>query len=221
MFQVLRFKFQEKGITIIEIVVASFIIALFSAIIITNFPKILKQSALSRVSYKLAQDFRKTQDLGLSGIKILDASSNPILASGYGIYLNRTSSTKQYIIYADVKPNSTTPGDSKYNDAGSHNCVAYGVSQPYNCCDQDTSPTTDCVVEIIDISKENPDLYIKAISNIIGPTTSINFSPPGPTTKIDRIISIQNPIGITLGITSDTSATRTIQVNTSGLINVQ
>ena len=62
----------ERGITLVEVVVVIFIVALFTIILISDFPKMLRQLALSRVSYNFAQDLRKAQDLGLSGIALKD-----------------------------------------------------------------------------------------------------------------------------------------------------
>jgi len=195
------------GITLVEIAVVIFIVALFSTIMISDFPKIQRQFALSRVTYKLSQDLRRTQDLGLSGVRVNDSDENPITVKGYGIYVNLNQSTKQYIIYADVA--TIGVADQKYNGNFST-----------SLCSSQTSPTSDCVIEeIIDISKENPSLYIKSIkiNNVSFTFTSINFTPPGPIINIDNLSS-GNSVGIEL---SNGSATRTVWVNTSGLIEVQ
>ena len=102
----------QKGITLVEIIVAVFIIVIFSVMLISNFPKIQDEFAISRAAYQLAQDLRKTQDLGLSGVPLSDASGNlivdingaPMPVRGYGIYI--LSNSQQYIIYADVADNN-------------------------------------------------------------------------------------------------------------------
>ena len=200
----------EKGITIVEIAVVIFIVALLSVILISDFPKIQRQMALSRVTYKLAQDLRKTQDFGLSGVQVNDAAGNPVKAKGYGIYIDLISSTKKYVMYADVADISGN-SDQKYSNGSS-----------YPLCSGQTNPTSDCAVEVIDISQQNPNLYIKQIS-INGSTsnsTSINFSPPNPTVNIENLSS-GNSVGIILGLSADSSAIRTVWVNKAGLINVQ
>jgi type II secretory pathway pseudopilin PulG len=207
----------EKGISLIEIVVVIFIIILFSTILISDFPKIKTQFSLSQGAYKLAQDLRKAQDLGLSGVRLNDANRQPIAVKGYGVYIDISSPpAEQYAIYADV-PDADGNSDQKYS-GGSSYPLCEKVDQGYPI----TNPRiTDCVIEVIDLRKENPSLYIKSISGINGTNTSINFSPPDPITKIDNLSSGQSAIGIILGLTSDSSAKRTVQVNTSGLINVQ
>jgi len=203
---------KEKGITLIEIIVVIFITALFSMIAVADFPRIQSQYALSKATYKLEQDIRKAEDLALSGVQAKGANGSLISVKGYGVYFNpggdnNTQSTTKYVIYADVNGNQKYDGNFL-----SSLCSSLPASPPV---------TSDCAMEIIDISQENPNLYIKSVSNIIGAYTSVNFSPPIPTTKIDNIISINSPIGIVLGLKNDSSTTRTVQVNASGLINVQ
>ena len=84
-----------------EIIAVIFIIAIFSAILISDFPKIKLQFALSRATYKLSQDIRRAQDMTLSGVKT-DISGNP--AKGYGVYINLSDPSlgdKKYVLYAD------------------------------------------------------------------------------------------------------------------------
>lgn len=195
-------KYSDKGITLVEIVVVIFIIVMFSMIVVADFPKIQRQSALSRVTYKLAQDFRKTQDLGLSGVQINDKYGNLIKAQGYGIYINFNEPITQYIIYADVDRSQT-----------------YNANQ--SCDFPERDPYIDCAIETIDISKENSRLYIEPVKHISGTLTSINFMPPGPTVNIQNITSGYSDIEIVLGITSDSSLKRIVLVNKAGLINVQ
>ncbi len=208
-----RFSTNEKGVTLIEIVVVIAIIAIFCTVMISDFPTIEKQFALSRASYSLAQDLRKAQDLGLSGVSVINSNSLPMATSGYGVYLNLSNPT-QYIIYADIRPDSTTPGDNEYGGN-------FDYSHAPLCTSLNSITIiekTDCIISIIDITKENSSLSIKGIDNINGAFTSINFSPPDPTTTIDNIVSASKPITINL---TNGLGTRSVQVNSSGLINVQ
>ena len=95
--------FTKKGITLIEILVVVFIIALFTGILITDFPKIRRQFALTRVVYKMSQDLRRAQDMGFSVQRVQDVD-----VKGYGVYINLDSPDlggKKYIIYADIDDN--------------------------------------------------------------------------------------------------------------------
>jgi type II secretory pathway pseudopilin PulG len=203
--------FAKKGISLVEVIVTIFLISIFSSILIANFPELQRQFALSRAAYKFAQDLRRTQDLGLSGVQILDIGGQPITVKGYGIYIDLTTQpTTEYSIYADVD--------------GNH--VYYPAS--YNYCSQVSEPTADCIIEKTNIKKTNPSLYIKEFVNINGLNyTSINFRPPDPIVEIQNKCqqacadSDNSRIGIVFAVDSDAPSTRTIWVNTSGMIKVQ
>jgi type II secretory pathway pseudopilin PulG len=215
-----NFKNYSKGITLVEIVVVISIITLFALILVSDFPKIQKNFALSRATYKLAQDIRRAEDLALSGTQPQDGSSpsRKIAVGGYGVYIDLGQSQEEYVTYADV-PNSAGDINQKYDSSGYYTLCSE-VTQT------DVSPwTSDCIMEESFVNQDNPDVYIKEIENIFDPlggSTSINFSPPAPTININYFIDNANSgIGIVLGLHSDNSTTRTIFVNTSGLISVQ
>ena len=195
---------RRSGVTLVEIIVVVFVIGLFTMILVSDFPQIQKRYALFNTAYRLSQDMRVAQDLGLSGITIYDVNKVAIAAKGYGIYINLSQSNKQYVIYADVD------GSQEYNGGAN-----------YPLCGSLSGPQTDCVINMIDLSKTSPYLYIKGLNNISGAYTSVNFSPPGPIIKIGNLNSGQSSIGIELGLTSDVSLLRRILVNTSGLIETQ
>lgn len=202
---------QENGITLVEVVAVIFIIVFFSMIIISDFPKIQRQYALSSSAYKLAQNLRKAQDLGMSGLQIKDLSGQPVNVKGYGVYVNTVFSRTKYAIYADV---AGTDGNSDHKYGGNFDNT--------QLCSELIQPTQDCLVEpVIDITKQNSSLYIDRVNNTnAGTYTSVNFSPPNPVINIEDLMA-GSEIGIVLGLTSDSSTTRTVKVNTSGLINTQ
>lgn len=204
----------KKGITLVEIIVVIFIIALFTIIMISDFPKMLRQLGLSRATYNFSQDLRKTQDLGLSGVKLSDINNQSISVKGYGIYINLSNSIKQYIIYADVA-NASGSADQKYSgDLSFPLCSKVNQIISGNL-------VTDCVVSIINLTTEDQSLSFDSITNVSGAMqTSINFSPPGPITKIDGLDTLSNNnIGVV--IKNSDGAKRTVYINTSGLITVQ
>jgi len=220
----LKIKNHSRGITLIEIIVVIFIIILFSLILIVDFPKNLRQFALKRVVYKLAQDIKETEDLSLSGVHISDKNGSPILLKGYGIYFfDPLSDSTHYLIYADVNNNQ------KYEDEPNlHNC---GDNLQFTCCDlvdQTLQPlATDCVLEIVDISKENRSLSIekfvdKENQEISGTGISINFIPPNPTIKITKDVGEPEEleyVGIVLKNTDN--LTKKVIINIAGLINIE
>jgi len=202
----------KGGITLIEIVVVIFIIALFSTILIVNFPEIQRRMALSRSTYKLAQDLRRTMDLSLSGVPLKDINGSAIAVKGYGVYINMSNNT-QYLIYADVDSSHAYNGEDFFCTSQEYAEVQGNVS---------TRDTTDCVIETINLTEESLSIYIKRINNIDYPLngfTSINFSPPNPVINITNR-SNNTEIGIVLGIIGVTTE-RTVSINTSGAINVQ
>jgi type II secretory pathway pseudopilin PulG len=215
----LKFINSQRGITIIEIAVVITIVVLFSSILIADFPRLQRQFALSRVSYKLTQDFRKTQDLGLSGIETLDSAGGNIIVKGYGIYVNLNDSEIQYYVYADVP----TAGQTEYPNGNNK----YDIYSPVVYCNAQSPIIKDCIVDAIDISKENKNLYIKKIVNSaddeIGTSAGINFNPPNPTVTItlNGSATTEKEIGIVIGLTNDSSAERTVWVNVSGRIRIQ
>lgn len=191
----------EKGITLIELIVVIFIIAIFSAILISNFPKIQREYALSRATYKLAQNLRRVQDLGLSGVKITDNTGQLVKVGGYGLYIN-LDTPQQYIIYG----NSCPVGNPDYQ---------YTLSDP-SCV------SGDYIIDTVNVNEDKVGVYIEAVNNIDQQWTSINFSPPNPYLSIENISSGQTDIEIVLAVSSDSSIpSRTVSINTSGLIEVK
>ena len=213
----------EKGVTLIELVAVVFIIILFTMIVISDFPRIQRQLALSRVTYKLSQDFRKTQDLGLSGIKLSDKNNSPIFVQGYGIYMDikpADNKTTRYLIYADINGNQMYDGDF----------ATTLCSQVNQTLLPGQKLQTDCIIQIFDISDAsqggNPNLFIKSITADTTNALSImnvNFTPPNPTVRISdgTITSNYSNVMIVLGMLSDTTAAKTVLANKSGLISVQ
>jgi hypothetical protein len=193
------FEFKEKGTTLVEIAVVMFIITMFSLILINDFPKILRQFAVSRSAYKLSQDIRRVEDLGLSGVKIV-GQADPI--GGYGLYIDKTyvDGDKQYKIYAD---NCSETADFKYTSI---------------------TGCQDYIVETIIISEMQAGVYIKEINGTGNSYNyiSINFTPPNPKITITEFNPLEEKsIDIVIGSIFDSSLEKTVSVNTSGLIEVK
>lgn len=187
------------GITLVEVIVAVFIITVFFAILIADFPKIKRQFALARAVHKFSQDIKMVQDMALSGVTIEGQS-----VKGYGIHVD-LAKNKEYIIYADT----FQPNDFEYT--------------PYTeGCDY--SEDCDYVINTIDISKEESGVIIKEINNInIGNSrVSIDFSPPSPTIKIVNLSADKDNVEIVFASEADsTIAARKVSVNKAGLIEVK
>ncbi len=98
---------------------------------------------------------------------------------------------KKYIIYADKYP-----GNQQY-DVG------------------------DYLVSVIDLSVIEPGIVIKEVQNVIGSNVSINFNPPGPTTKITQLQQNQDNVNIIFSIEDDWASERMVSINTSGLAEIK
>lgn len=213
-------KNNEKGITLVEIMVVIFIIALFSAIMVADMPKIKRQFALSRASYRLAQNLRRAEDLSLSGV-YLNIGGIETKVKGYGIYISSSTNTmetaneKKYILYAD-------------------NCPSGELDSRYTGADPDSTPecvTGDYVLgNPVLVDEDNGGVYIKSIIGLADGynSTSIEFVPPNPATIISNLKTADDITGekvkeieIILGLESDASAEKTVYINTSGLIKTE
>jgi len=199
-----NFKFQisnsNSGITLIEILVVVFIIALLASILVTDFPKIKRKFALTRAVYKMSQDLRRTQDMGFSGQQLKDTAENAISVKGYGIYID-LANNKKYIIYADIDDNQ------RYDTLG-----AVCGQQP---------PNQDCVIETIDFSQAESGVIIDRIEGTTNDQqVDINFKPPNPTITITSLSS-GNRVQVIFALESDLSQERIVSVNTSGLIEIK
>jgi len=193
-----NFKFQisnsKKGITIVEVIVTIFIITMFSGIIISDFPKVRKRFALSTAAHNLAQDLRRAQDMGLSGVQLVDVGGEELPVKGFGLYINLNSigGNKRYIIYGDSNGNEQYDYDIDYD------------------------------LYLIDMNNETKGVIIEGLYNVLESRhVSINFSPPNPKTSISGLEEGMSRIKIILALESDTATTREVYVNTSGLIETK
>jgi prepilin-type N-terminal cleavage/methylation domain-containing protein len=186
---------KSKGFTLIELLVVFTIIILLPAIVISNFPQIKNQFALSRVVYKVSQDIRMVQNMALSSVPYKDSFGKLQSVGGYGIYINTNAlGNKKYVLYADN------------NDGGSGN-------QQYDSLDH--------IVGTVDFRSSEPGVIIKEIDNAYGDGASINFSSPDANTNITNLNQGQHGINIVFALEGDLAKTRMISINTSGLIEVK
>ncbi|TSC95045.1 MAG: hypothetical protein CEN87_57 [Parcubacteria group bacterium Licking1014_1] len=181
----------ERGVTLVEIIVVVFIVALFSTIMFNDFPKIKQQFALSRTAYKFAQDLRAARDLGMSGVRVLDEQGDPVQAKGYGVFIDlmAVGGDKKYIIYADLN------NDQQY-----------------------TSGIEDYIIETINL---DGSVFIKEIGNIKNQNVSINFKPPNPNIAITELEDNSARVKIVFAVEINDAITREVYANISGLIEMK
>lgn len=201
----------EKGITLVEIIVVVFIIAVFSSILVIDFPKIQANYTLSRAAYKMAQNIRRMEDMGISGAEFAVPAGQPgagAIAQGFGVYVNMDAykGKKSYILYAD------TCGPLKSDNTRE---IDYSYTTGADC--------SDYAIEIIDMEKDDRGVEISAIYNIEGKeSTSINFAPPNPDVNIENIESGKKGVGIALRLEVDPDGpAKEVWVSLAGLIEVK
>jgi type II secretory pathway pseudopilin PulG len=183
------------GITLVEIIVVIFLVALFSTILIADFPKIKQQLALNRAAHGFAQDLKKTQDLGGSGFQLKNENGDIIQAKSFGIYVNAyVLGNKKYILYADLN------GDEQYTDS-------------------------DYVVQEINFNSEagsaSNGVIIKEIHNANSLGLSINFTAPNFNVKITDLAYDKEGVKVVFALEKDLSKTRIVYINRAGLIEVK
>lgn len=182
----------NKGATIIELlIVLIIIISIFSITLVADFPRAKMNIALSQAAYTFGQYTRKAQLMALSDPQYKNSQGAMQPVGGYGVYIDMARPT-QYALYADAIP----------------------VNMHYD------GPLTDIVVESIDFSSTQPGIIIKEINNIVGNSTSINFSGPSPKTTINPT-PLKEHIEVVFALASEPSKTKTVSINTAGLIEVK
>lgn len=90
----------NKGFTIVELLIMIGILALLSSVVFIDFGKNGKQFALERSAQKLAQDMRRVQGMAMGTLQ------GTASTTGYGIYLNKQAgSNTEYIVYRNENIN--------------------------------------------------------------------------------------------------------------------
>ncbi len=183
---------KQKGFTIIEALVVIAVISSIILISVTNFTKAQKQLALSRVAVKFSQDVRKAQQLSFAESRYFDSQGVEHDIAGKGIYLDLSSlGNTKYIIYAD-----DAPGNNAYD-------------------------SNDYILETVDFSIDEPGIIIKNFNNITGQSASIDVKSSNNTTYITPLTGGQIAAEFVFAVASDPATTKTVSVNTSGLIEVK
>jgi type II secretory pathway pseudopilin PulG len=189
---------KEKGVTLVEIIIAVAITAFISSLVFVNLQGSDQSLSLDRAANKIAQDIRRAAGLALEA-----NPTNPCFAaiSGYGIHIDGNSGPQEsYILYANCSP----VGNEGFGNEG------YGT----------TGLPATIDVEIEEVFLENG---LEILSVTTNPNLDIAFFPPDP-----RITLCNNAVcgssvssaTITIRSQADPTKTRTIDINNKGRINV-
>lgn len=183
----------ERGLTLIELMAVVAMIVIVTGIVFANYGIGKDSMALERASQKLYQDFRTAINSSMAG------SSNNL---GVGIYFDRTSdaNSKRYIIYQD-----TTASNNRVRSTdGTEDLYSISIEDGVKICD------------------------IRNTSNTSVTTSTVFFKSPYPTTYLnpsssdDTVGIARTPVSISivLCMVSDNTRTRTVAVNSSGMVNI-
>ena len=107
-------KSQNKGFTLVEILLTMFIIALFTALTLINYKSGGKGLEFQRSVNQMSQNIRIVEQKTLSSAKCDETGGDP--EDSYGVYFEVETGTgngKKYILYADV---GTHKGEYDSND---------------------------------------------------------------------------------------------------------
>ncbi|MFH1979026.1 MAG: type II secretion system protein [Patescibacteria group bacterium] len=96
---------RNLGLTLIELLTVMAIIALLSTVVLSNYREGQKRYALAQAAQKMASDFRRAQNMAISGINIGNGKY-----CGYGISFPNDNS---YIVYAE----EFSPCNQVYNSS--------------------------------------------------------------------------------------------------------
>ncbi len=183
---------QKKGFTLIELLVVIAIMTVLPLVVVSDFPRIRLQFALSRAANTFAQNLRNTEDRSLSSTDFLDEFGAERAISSYGVYVDVNNlGNKKYVIYADAYP-----GNSYYDQL-------------------------DYVIQTIDFSNDEPGIVIKEVVNTTNNMASITFIPPNPDVVIHELQDSNTSVNIVFAMEDDLTATKTVTINTAGLVEVQ
>jgi prepilin-type N-terminal cleavage/methylation domain-containing protein len=201
-----KFNFkQQKGFTLVEMLVVIAIIAILSVFFIPNFREGEAQMRLQRSANKLYQDFRRVQEMAISSRVCAECPLNPDSAPlrGYGLAMSardfdtpELDDNKKYIIYANNNPDSS----EYYYD----------------------SSAGDIVIETVYFEK---GVYVKDVVDLEEGLSydhfGVNFRPPEPNMGMQCDVcyhKISRVAEVILAIEGYPEKTKTIYVNIAGLI---
>lgn len=182
---------KSQGFSLVEIIVVTAIILLFTALILPNYKAGQLQYALRLSSQRLALDLRRVQNLAMSTAGFDDRKAPK---GGYGIFFD--SSKKSYFLFADCN------GSKDYTNTGSP-CETTGADES----------------EKIEEIKLETGVRIKSINGV--GSGYVIFVPPDPSVIINGVATTAGTLDIVLCLEEDCSnKNKIISVNGVGMIDI-
>jgi len=184
--------FNSSGFTLLELTVSIFIIAIMSALFLTNYNTGNSSNALSLSAQEMGSNIRMAQNKALGSVPY----NSGFPTGGWGVYFDTTAGNNtSYILFADINNNRIYDSGEGLESKG---------GQIYSL------PANVVVSSIAtnDLARPSP--------------TSLNttFIPPDPTTRIYDGLNTTTAATITLKETT-TNRTANITINVLGLIQAK
>lgn len=213
-----------KGFTIIELLVVIFIFALISGLVIFNYKGFRSDVSIENLAQDIALSIRRAQVYSVS-TKSADTIVNDIFPS-YGIHFEIpgtiaiTGTAKDFIFFADAPPPGLPVADGQYNQSNTNSSSCGKVFQS-------TTAQDECM-EIIKITSADKIVEICAdgvcSDEKKNPSVDIVFKRPDTEarfcfTDINNVCT--NPSNVTIKIESASKTQRSIEVWSTGQINVK
>ncbi|MDP3991099.1 MAG: type II secretion system protein [Candidatus Nealsonbacteria bacterium] len=183
---------QNKGFTLIELMVVTGIIVLLTALVLPNYRIGDRQLTLERAAHKLSQDLRRTQEMAMSSYFSLEKTGGEVPEGGYGMRFLRETEPKQYRLFGDGNADGLGPSSNDY--------------------DIETIDIEEGVI-IKTLTTDTRGSVNNMWVTFIPPDPEIRFSPGG--------IAEAGWIKIILASENDLSKTKSVYVNKAGLIYVE
>lgn len=188
----------SKGFTIIELLMVMAIVIIFPTVVVSNFSRLERQFTLSRVAYSFAQELRSTQNKALAWVQYKDKNGKVLPVSGYGLYVDvAVLGNKKYVVYADY-PSPILGGQG---------------NQVYD--------PLDYVVSRIDLDAVESGVIIKSVKNTVSSDISVNFNIANSKAKISTLQEGKQSVEFVFALAQDETVTKTVAVNSAGLIEVK
>lgn len=147
----------NRGFTIIELVVTTGILIIVTTLIFANYPKFRENISLKKTAQEIALAVRRAQTYGL-GVREFQPGSG--VFPGYGVYFNIASSDS-FVLFADINGNNTYDGTSESIESFK---IQTNERLSSLCANAKTSPPGTCGFSTINIIffRPQPLVTIKA-----------------------------------------------------------
>jgi len=188
----MEYFFKEKGFTLLELVVVTFIIGLMTVLLLTNYKQGEKEFALTRSAYLISQGMAKAQEMSVSAQEFTCPGGTTVPEGGYGVFFYNSSGYKnKFFIFADCDQDRTTLIGGEE--------IAETIS--------------------LETGIELKEFYVDGAKNDL--STVFTFVPPDPDVCIFASCEDYNSTRIIISLESDLLKTKTITLNKAGLIEIE